>query len=75
MIQQCIRHAVNKIFLQQDANMAQCKEAILEKKLNKGDGRRSQCKEILGWLLDSSWGTLELMPQWAKHILDIFEEL
>ena len=54
-------HAVNKIFLQHDTNMAQHKKAILEKKLNKRDGRWSQHKEILGWLLNSNQGTLELI--------------
>jgi hypothetical protein len=54
----CIMHAVDKVFSQPDEVTAQCKEAISEKKLKKGGG--SQQKEILGWMLDTSCGTLEL---------------
>ena len=68
-------HAVDQVFAQQDSDTVQWKEAISEKKLDKGDSGWSQHKEILGWLLDSSWGTLELTPQQVKQILDIFNEL
>ena len=68
-------HAVDQVFSQQDSDTAQWKDAISEKKLDKGDGGWSQQKEILGWQIDSNWGTLELMPQQVKRILDIFDEL
>lgn len=56
-----IMHTVDKVFSQLDEVTAQCKEAISEKKLKKGRGRGwSQRKEILGWMLDTSRGTLEL---------------
>ena len=67
--------AVNQVISKQDLDTAQWKEAISEKKLDKGDGGWSQQKEILGWQLDSDWGTLELMPQCVKRILDIFDKL
>ena len=51
------------------------KEAISEKKLMKGDGRWNQCKEVLGWILDSERMTLELTERCAKRIIDIFEDL
>ena len=51
------------------------KEAILEKKLGKGDGGWNQWKEILGWVLDSEQKTLELTEWCAKWIIDIFEDL
>ena len=60
-IQHCIMHAVDQVFAQQDSDTAQQKETISEKRLGKGDGGWNQHKEILGWLLDSSQGTLELM--------------
>ena len=31
--------------------------------------------EILGWILDTSQGALELTDQWISHILSIFEDL
>ena len=55
-------HAVDMVFAQRDLDMLHHKEVILEKKLDKGDGRWSQQKEILGWVLDSKQRTLELMP-------------
>ena len=55
-------HAVDMVFAQRDLDMLHCKEAILEKKLDKGDGRWSQRKKILGWVLNSKWRALELMP-------------
>ena len=59
----CIMHVVNQVFTQRDSDTAQQKEAIFEKKLDKGDGGWWQWKEILGWNLDSNLGTLELMPR------------
>ena len=46
-------HAVDLVFFQWDVDTLQCKEVVLEKKLNKDNGRWSQSKEILGWLLNS----------------------
>ena len=57
-------HAVDKIFLQLDAMTAQHKESISKKKLLKGGGW-SQWKEILGWILNTGQGTLEL-TKWCK---------
>ena len=58
-------HAMDMVFAQRDLDTMHCKEVISEKKLDKGDGRWSQWKEILGWVLDSKGKqrTLELMPQ------------
>ena len=56
----CIMHAVDNVFSQPDLATAQRKEAVSEKKLLKGEGGWRQRKEILGWILDTSRGTLEL---------------
>ena len=53
-------HAVDNVFTQRDADTMHQKEAILEKKLAKGDGGWNQWKEVLGWILDSEHMTLEL---------------
>ena len=63
------------VFTKRDADMMHHKEAISEKKLNKGDGRWSQQKEILGWILDSKQRMLELMDWCSKQIMDIFKDL
>ena len=68
-------HAVDKVFAQRDADTMHRKEAILEKKLGKGDGGWNQQKEILGWVLDSEHKMLELTEWRAKRIVDIFEDL
>ena len=60
-VRRCIMHAVDDVFSQPDLMTAQRKEAISKKKLLRSEGGWSQCKEILGWILDTSWGTLELM--------------
>ena len=59
-IRHCIMHAVDQVFAQRDVNTMHHKEAISEKKLGKGDKGWNQWKEILGWMLDSKWKTLEL---------------
>ena len=53
----CIIHAMDQGFAQRDVDTL---HLISEKKLGKGDGGWNQCKEILGWMLDSKWKTLEL---------------
>ena len=74
-IRQCIMHAVDKVFTQRDTDTMHQKEAILEKKLGKGDRGWNQRKEILGWMLDSEQKTLELTEWRKKRIVDIFEDL
>ena len=68
-------HAVDEVFSQPDLAMAQRKEAVSEKKLLKGEGGCSQCKEILGWILDTYRGMLELTDRRKARILAIFEDL
>ena len=71
----CIMHAVDKVFSQWDLNTMHRKEAISKKKLLKGEGGWSQRKEILGWILDTSQGTFELIDHWKERILVIFKDL
>ena len=68
-------HAVDKVFTQGDADTMHHKEAISEKKMDKRNSGWSQQKEILGWILDSKWRTLELMNWCLKQIMAIFEDL
>ena len=71
----CIMHAVDDIFSQPDLTTAQRKEAVLVKKLLKGEGGWSQRKEVLGWILDTYRGMLELTDQHKARILAIFKDL
>ena len=59
-MRRCIMHAVDGVFTRPDEDHPNRKEAISEKKLNKGDGGWNQRKEVLGWILDTSKRTLEL---------------
>ena len=74
-VRHCIMHAVDDVFSQPDLVTAQQKEAVSEKKLLKGEGGWSQCKQILGWILDTSRGMLELTDWQKGRILAIFEDL
>jgi hypothetical protein len=71
----CIMHAIDGVFTRPDEDHPNRKEAISEKKLNKGDGGWNQRKEVLGWILDTSKGTLELTDRCKARITDIFEDL
>jgi hypothetical protein len=71
----CIMHAVDRVFARPDEDHPNRKEAISEKKLNKGDGGWSQRKEVLGWILDAGKGTLELTDRRKIRIATIFEDL
>ena len=53
-------HSIDQIFAQPDERTLNRKEAVSEKKMNKGDRGWSQWKEILGWILDTHKGTIEL---------------
>ena len=44
-----------------------------EKKMLKWDGSWTQCKEILGWKLDT--GTMELTDHWKVCVLQVFTNL
>ena len=59
-VQQCILHAVNQVFSKRTPTTLQWKEAVSQRKLEKGDGGWSRQKEVLGWNLDTKNGTLEL---------------
>ena len=68
-------HSINQIFAQPDERTPNRNEAVSEKKMNKGDGGWSQQKEILGWILDTNKGTMELTDQKKEHVMQIFMEL
>ena len=63
------------MFARPDTDHPNRKEATSEKKLLKGDGGWSQRKEVLGWILDTDKGTLELTDRRKSRIASIFEDL
>ena len=71
----CIMHSINQIFTQPDKSTPNRKEAVSEKKMNKADGGWSQLKDILGWIVDTHKGTMELTNQKKEHVMQIFAEL
>ena len=68
-------HAIDSVFARPDQDHPDRKEAISEKKLAKHDGGWGQCKEVLGWILDTSTGTLKLTDRRKARLATIFEEL
>ena len=68
-------HSIDQIFTQPNERTPNRKEAVSEKKMNKGDGGWSQWKEILGWILDTHTGTMELTEWKKEHVIQIFNEL
>jgi hypothetical protein len=68
-------HAVDKVFSRPNDATPTRKEAVSIKKLRKGDGGWSQRKEILGWMLDTTRGTLELTPRRRLRVMEIFDYL
>ena len=72
---QCIMHSIDQIFTQPDERTPNRKEAVSKKKTNKGDGGWNQRKEILGWILDTHKGTMELTEWKKERVIQIFNEL
>ena len=68
-------HAIDQIFARPNDQTACRKEAVSIKKLNKGDGGWNQCKEILGWILDTEHWTIKLTEQQKLRVWNIFDEL
>ena len=68
-------HAIDQIFVLPDERTPIRKEAVSEKKMNKGDGSWNQWKEILGWILDTHKGTMEPTDQKKECVMQIFMEL
>ena len=73
--QQCILHAVDRVFSERTPNTLQQKEAVSKRKLAKGDSGWSRRKEVLRWNLNTEKGTLELTACHKDWIRDIFQSL
>jgi hypothetical protein len=58
-----------------DEEMPNRKEAVSEKKIAKGDGGWCQRKEILGWMINTCSGTMELTNRRKERVQQIFEDL
>ena len=71
----CILHAVNRVFAPATMDIPNQNETVSEKKMLKGDGSWMQRKEILGWMLDSTQGTLKLTDHHKARVLAIFDDL
>ena len=65
-------HAIDQVFAKPDEETQNRKEAVSEKKMNKGNGGWNQCKEILGWILDTHKGAMELTDRKKEWVIQIF---
>ena len=68
-------HSIDQIFAQPDERTPNRKEAVSEKKINKGDGSWSQWKKILGWILNTHKGTMEFTDWKKERVMQIFMKL
>ena len=55
-----IMHAIDLVLAKPDKETQHRKEAVSEKKMNKGNGGRNQYKEISHWILNTHKGTMQL---------------
>ena len=46
-------HTIDQVFMKPDKETQNRKEAVPEKKMNKDNSGWNQCKEILGWILNT----------------------
>jgi hypothetical protein len=67
--------AINQVLAQLTAKETHRNEAILLKKLLKGDGSWNTQKLILGWIVNTIHHTIELPPHCKEMIASIFEKL
>ena len=74
-VRRCILHAVDRVFAERTPQTLQRKEAVSERKLAKGNGGWNRRKEVLGWILDTERGTLELTDRRKRRIQEIFDSL
>lgn len=51
------------------------KDVPSRKKLLNGDAYLTTRKLVLGWIIDTPRGTLELPPHWVQRLQEIFEYL
>ena len=70
-----ILHAIDAVFDQPLPGETRRQEAASVKKLLKGDGSWTTRKLILGWIIDTVQGTLELPPHRQQRLRSIFDSL
>jgi hypothetical protein len=69
-------HSVDRVFRPVDAQDSPHRKHVPSiDKFNKGDGSLQTVKNVLGWILDTVRGTLELPPHRRQRLSDIFEEV
>ena len=68
-------HTINHMFVQPNERTPNRKKAVSKKKMNEGNGGWNQQKEILGWILDTDKGTIELTDHKKEQVMQIFGEL
>ena len=69
-------HSVDRVFRPIDAQDSPHRQPVPSiTKFQKGDGSMQTVKGVLGWILDTVRGTLELPPHRRQRLMDIFEEV
>ena len=76
MIKRALLHALDQVFRPLNVNDNTHRQELASlKKLWKGDGTWTTLKEILGWLIDTITGTIELTPHQKQCLDDILTEI
>ena len=61
-------HAIDAVFRPNDAQDRERCDPISHKKLRKGDGAWNTRKTVLGWIIDTTAGTIELPPHRRERL-------
>ena len=69
-------HSIDRVFRPLDAHDSSHRQHVASvKKFLKGDGSMQVEKSVLGWLINTAQGTLELPPHRRQRLAAIFEEV
>ena len=74
-IRRTLLHAINTVFRPNRPAEAGRQDPISTKKLRKGDACWSTRKVVLGWVIDTLRGTVELPPHRRQRLQDLLHEL
>jgi hypothetical protein len=69
-------HSIDRVFRPLDDQDSPIRQHVPSvKKFQKGDGSMQVVKGVLGWIINTALGTLELPPHRRQRLADIFDEV
>jgi hypothetical protein len=71
-----VLHSIDRVFRPLDSQDSPIRQHVPSvKKFKKGDGSMQVVKSVLGWIIDTAKGTLELPPHRRQRLAAIFDEV